>query len=143
MSGLPQITIVGTLTGDPELKMLPSGIAVATVNIAANERKYDRNTSQYVDGDVTFLRGTIWRDYGEHVAESLRKGDRVIATGRLRQESWEKDGQKRTTFKLDIDEIGPSLRFVNAPTSRNGAGKAMAAAAATGTGWGESDEPAW
>lgn len=140
MSGLPQTTVVGTLTGDPELKMLPSGVAVTTVNIACNDRRYNKDTKSYEDGDTTFLRGTIWRDYAEHVAESLRKGDKVIAIGKLKQRSWEKDGQKRTVVELDIEEIGPTLRFVNAPTSRSTNGTPVGAAA----GWGApADEPAW
>lgn len=139
MSGLPQTTIVGTLTSDPDLKMLPSGVAVVKVRIAANDRKYDKSTGQYTDGDSLYLTGTIWREYAEHVAESLRKGDRVIAVGKLKQRDWEKDGQKRTSFELDIDEIGPTLRFVTAPTSRN----STPVAASTGAGWAASDEPAW
>lgn len=139
MNGLPQTTVVGTLTGDPEIKMLPNGSAVTTVNIACNERRYNKDTKQYEDGDTTFLRGTVWRQYGENVADSLVKGDRVVVVGRLRQRSWEKDGQRRSTFELDIEEIGPSLRFATATVSRSG-GRAPVAA-----GWGSSsgDEPAW
>lgn len=143
MNGLPQITIVGTLTGDPDLKMLPSGVAVAKVRIATNERKYDKATGQYTDGDATFLTGTIWREYAEHVAESLKRGDKVIAIGRLKQRDWEKDGVKRTTFELDLDEIGPTLRFVNAPTSRGGGTSPALAAATASSGWAASDEPGW
>lgn len=142
MNGLPQATVVGTLTGDPEIKMLPSGVAVTTVNIACNDRRYSKETGKYEDGDTTFLRGTIWKQYAENVAESLKRGDKVIATGRLKQRSWEKDGQKRTTFELDIDEIGPTLRFVTAPTSRSANGVPVASAAG-GNLWGGSDEPSW
>lgn len=141
MTGLPQITVVGTLTGDPELKMLPSGVAVATVNIACNERKYNRQTGQYEDGDTTFMRGTVWRDYAEHVAESLSKRDTVLAIGRLKQRSWEKDGVKRTSVELEIDEIGPTLRWVTAKTSRGG-GPSPVAAATASSGW-SADEPGW
>lgn len=137
MTGLPSITIVGKLTGDPELRMLPSGVARATVNIAANERKYNRETQQYENGDATFLRGTIWRQYAENVAESLRKGDNVIVTGRLRQRDYEKDGQRRSSFELDVDEIGLTLRFNKATSERN-------QPVAAGAGWGTStDEPDW
>jgi len=131
LTGLPQTTIVGTLTGDPEIKALPSGLFVATVNIACNERKYNKDTQSYENGDPTYLRGTVWREYAENVANSLRKGDKVIATGKLRMRSWEKDGQKRTSFELDIEEIGPTLRFV-----------AVAPLAAASTG-GADDEPGW
>lgn len=141
MSGLPQTTIIGTLTGDPEIKMLPSGLAVTTVNIAANDRRYNKQTQQYEDGDTTFLRASIWKQYAENVAESLRKGDKVIATGRLKMRQWEKDGVKRTSFELEVDEIGPTLRFATAKTSRGGSSAPVAAAAG---GWGNaSDEPAW
>ena len=139
MTGLPQITIVGTLTGDPELKMLPSGVALAKVRIEANYRKFNKQTGQYVNGDSTFLTATIWRDYAEHVAESLRKGDKVIAIGRLKQREYEKDGATRTVFELDLDEIGPTLRFANAKTTKAGGTPVV-------SGWGNptaSDDPAW
>lgn len=131
MTGLPQTTVIGTLTGDPEIKALPSGLMVASVNIACNERKYNKETQQYENGDATYLRGTLWRDYAENVANSLRKGDKVIAVGRLRMKQWEKDGQKRTSMELDIDEIGPTLRFVAVAPLSGGAVTASA------------DEPAW
>jgi single-strand DNA-binding protein len=104
---------------------------VASVNIACNERKYNKETQQYENGDATYLRGTLWRDYAENVANSLRKGDKVIAVGRLRMKQWEKDGQKRTSMELDIDEIGPTLRFVAVAPLSGGAVTASA------------DEPAW
>lgn len=138
MNGLPQITIVGTLTGDPELKMLPSGVALTKVRIAANDRKFNKATGQYENGDSTYLTGTIWRDYAEHVAESLRKGDKVIAIGRLKQREYEKDGATRTIFELELDEIGPTLRFSTAKTAK--AGTPVAA------GWGNptaADQPDW
>ena len=131
MTGLPQTTVIGTLTGDPEIKALPSGLMVATVNIACNERKYNKETQQYENGDATYLRGTLWREYAENVANSLRKGDKVIATGRLRMKQWEKDGQKRTSMELDIDEIGPTLRFVSVSSLSGGTASASP------------DEPAW
>jgi single-strand DNA-binding protein len=123
--------VIGTLTGDPEIKALPSGLMVATVNIACNERKYNKETQQYENGDATYLRGTLWREYAENVANSLRKGDKVIATGRLRMKQWEKDGQKRTSMELDIDEIGPTLRFVSVSSLSGGTASASP------------DEPAW
>lgn len=143
LSGLPQTTVVGTLTGDPEIKALSSGAVVVSVNIACNDRKYNKDTNSYEDGDTTFLRGTIWRQYAENVAESLRKGDKVIATGRLKMRSWEKDGQKRSTFELEIDEIGPTLRFVTAPTSRSAGKDGLVSAGKSSDAWGSTEEPGW
>lgn len=134
MITLPQVTVVGTLTGDPELRFLESGKAVATVNIASNSRKKDPNTGQYVDGDTTFLRATIWGEAAENVAESLEKGTRVIASGVLKQSSWEKNGEKKTSYQLDVDEIGPGLRFATAKVSKAG----RRAATQQGGGWGNS-----
>ncbi len=148
MSGLPQISGVGTLTADPEIKMLPSGVARVTVNIAFNERKYNKQTGQYEDGDTTFLRGTVWREYGEHVAESLRKRDKVFVLGELRQRDYEKDGQRRSAFELDIKEIGPTLRFASMP-GRDVAlldSSAGREPALTGATWGSDNspqEPVW
>lgn len=135
MSGLPKITMVGNLTGDPEITMTPSGVARVVVNIACTERKYNKQTSKYEDGDPTYVRGTVWRNYGENVVESLNKGDKVIVIGQLKQRSWEKDGQRRSTLEMDIEDIGPALRFVTVTVKR---GDKVAA------GWGTtSDEPAW
>lgn len=139
MSGLPKLTIFGTLTGDPEIKMLPSGAAITTVNIAANERKFNKETRQYENGSATFIRGTLWRQYAENVAESLNKGDRVFAYGELKQRSYDaKDGTSRTVMELEIEEIGPTLRFATVSVSRG------AAATPVSAGWGAaSDEPTW
>lgn len=111
---LPSVTVVGTLTADPELRFTNSGKAVAAVNIATNSRRKNPDTGQYEDGDATFLRGNIWGKYAENVAESLTKGTKVIATGQLKQRSWEKDGQKRTVMELEVEDIGPTLRFTSA-----------------------------
>lgn len=108
---LPTVTVVGTLVADPEVRFIQSGDAVASFTIAANSRKFNKDTQKYEDGDTTFLRASCWRQMAENVAETLTKGSRVIATGRLKQESWEKDGQKRSELKLDVEEIGPSLLF--------------------------------
>ncbi len=119
MSNDTTITIVGNLTGDPELGFTPNGSAWARFSIAATPRRYDNNTSGWVDGDTLFLRCTAWRDLAEHVTESLHKGQRVIAAGRLRQSSWTTDtGETRTQIQLDIDEIGPSLRWATAKVTR-------------------------
>jgi len=131
----PQVTVVGTLTADAELRFLDSGKAVASVNIASNSRKKDPNTGQFVDGDTTFLRATVWGEYAENVAESLTKGARVIAVGSLKQRSWEKDGVKKTSYDLDVDEIGPSLRWATAKVNKS-KGRA---AANSGGAWGGND----
>lgn len=140
MNGLPQITVVGTLTGDPELKFTNSGAAVASVRIAANERRYNKTSGQFENGATTFLTGTVWRDYAEHVASSLHRGDKVIAIGVLKQRDWEKDGVKRTAVELDIEEIGPTLRYSNATVNRE---DSRSAAPAPSDGWVVSTEPAW
>lgn len=137
MTGLPQMTVVGRLIADPEIRALPSGVMVANVVLAANERKYNRETQQYENGDSTVLRGTLWRQYAENVANSLRKGDNVIATGRLRQKEWEKNGEKRTGVELDIEEIGPSLRFSVVATSSPFDGGARSSDTS------DVDEPGW
>ena len=106
------ITIVGNLTADPEVRFTQSGVGVANVTIASTPRVYNKNKQEWEDGEALFLRGTIWKDAAEHVADSLRKGVRVIATGKLKQRNWEdRDGGKRTSIELEIEEIGPSLRF--------------------------------
>jgi single-strand DNA-binding protein len=139
LTGLPTTTVIGTLTSDPQIRILNSGSSVASFTIACNDRRYNKESQQYEDGDTTFLRGSIWKQYAENVAESLRKGDKVIAVGRLRQREYEKDGQKRTSFELDVDEIGPTLRFVTAPTSRTSGGNSPKVA------WGSAteEEPGW
>lgn len=113
------VTVVGNLTADPELKFTPAGTAVATFTIAATPRLLDRQTGEWRDGEPLFLRCALWRDAAEHVAESLVRGTRVIAQGRLRQRSYETpDGDRRTIVELEVDEIGPSLRFAVAAVSR-------------------------
>lgn len=111
MAGETVITVVGNLTADPELRFTPSGAGVASFTIASTPRTMDRNSGEWKDGEPLFLRCSAWRDLGEHVAESLQRGARVIAQGRLKQRSYEKDGQKRTVYEMDVDEIGPSLRY--------------------------------
>ena len=119
MSGETLITVVGNLTSDPELRYTQGGLAVANFTIASTPRNFDRATSEWKDGDALFLRASVWRDFAEHVAGSLTKGARVIATGRLVQRSYEtKEGEKRTSMELQIDEIGPSLRYSTATVTR-------------------------
>ena len=115
MAGETVITIVGNLTADPELRKTSNGGAVANFNIAATPRVYDKQSQQWVDGDALFLRCTAWRDLAEHCANSLAKGMRVIAQGRLQQRSYQaNDGSQRTVIELQVDEIGPSLRYATA-----------------------------
>lgn len=119
MAGETTLTIVGNLTNDPELRFTPSGAAVANFTIASTPRSYDKQTGKWVDGDALFLRCSIWRQAAENVAESLRKGTRVVVTGRLKQRSYEtKEGEKRTSLELEVDEIGASLRFASVKVNR-------------------------
>ncbi|PWK81684.1 single-strand binding protein [Lentzea atacamensis] len=112
MPGLPSVTVVGTLTADVELRYTSSGVAVASFTIAANDRKYDQASKSWKDGDATFLRCTLWRQAAENAAESLIRGTRVIATGALKQRSFEtREGEKRTVLELDVDELGPSVKW--------------------------------
>jgi single-strand DNA-binding protein len=120
------ITVVGNLTADPELRFTPSGAAVANFTVASTPRIFDRQNNEWKDGDALFLRCNIWREAAENVAESLTRGSRVIVQGRLKQRSFEtREGEKRTVFECEVDEIGPSLRYATAKVnkvSRSGGG---------------------
>src|SRR6201747_1974002 len=119
MAGDTIITVVGNLTADPELRFPPSGAAVASFTIASTPRTFDRNTNEWKDGEALFLRCSIWRQAAENVAESLTRGMRVIASGRLKQRSYEtREGEKRTVVELDVEEIGPSLKYATAKVAR-------------------------
>ncbi len=119
MAGETVVTVIGNLTSDPELRFTPSGAAVASFTVASTPRTFDRQTSEWKDGDPLFLRCSVWRQAAENVAESLTRGARVIVSGRLRQRSFEtKEGEKRTVVELDVDEIGPSLKFAQAQVTR-------------------------
>lgn len=119
MAGETTITVIGNLTADPELRYTQNGIPVCNLTVASTPRSFDKATNAWVDTETMFLRGTVWREYAEHVAASLSKGSQVIAVGRLVQRGYEtKEGEKRTSFELEIDEIGPSLRFATAVVSR-------------------------
>ncbi|HWR85122.1 MAG TPA: single-stranded DNA-binding protein [Rhodoglobus sp.] len=123
MAGETIITVVGNLTSDPELRYTQSGQAVANFTIASTPRTLDRQTNEWKDGEALFLRASCWREFAEHVAGSLTKGSRVIAQGRLKQRSYEtKEGEKRTSIELEIDEIGPSLRYATAQVTRASSG---------------------
>jgi single-strand DNA-binding protein len=119
MAGETVITVIGNLTGDPELRFTPSGAAVANFTVASTPRQFDRQANEFKDGDTLFMRCSIWREAAENVAESLTKGTRVIASGRLVQRSYDtKEGEKRTVVELQVDEIGPSLRYASAKVTR-------------------------
>ena len=136
MAGETTITVIGNLTNDPELRFTPSGSAVANFTIASTPRTFDRQSNEWKDGETLFLRAAVWREAAENVAESLTKGMRVIVSGRLKSRSYEtKEGEKRTVIELEVDEIGPSLRYANAKVNRTqrsgGQGGRVASAAAT------------
>ena len=119
MAGETVITVVGNLTDDPELRFTPSGAAVANFTIASTPRTFDKNSNSWKDGDALFLRCSIWRQAAENAAESLTKGMRVIATGTLRQRSYQtKQGENRTVVELDVEEIGPSLKYATAKVAK-------------------------
>ena len=119
MSNEPQVTIVGNLTGDVELKFLSSGAAVASFTIASTPRRYDKQAGEWVDGEALFMRCSAWRGLAENAAESLGKGTAVIAQGRLKQRSFEtKEGEKRTVVELEVDEVAPSLRRATAKVTK-------------------------
>ncbi|MGB3674926.1 MAG: single-stranded DNA-binding protein [Candidatus Nanopelagicales bacterium] len=129
MAGDTVITVIGNLTADPELRFTPAGAAVANFTVASTPRAFDRNSNEWKDGDALFLRCNIWREAAENVAESLTRGSRVIVSGRLKQRSYEtNEGEKRTVMELEVDEIGPSLKYATAKINKanrgssNGAG---------------------
>jgi single-strand DNA-binding protein len=128
MAGDTQITVVGNLVSDPELRYTPTGVAVANFRVASTPRTFDRQANEWKDGDSLFLTCNVWRQAAENVAESLQRGMRVIVSGRLRQRSYEtKEGEKRTVYEVEVDEVGPSLRNASAKVNR---------AARTGAGGG-------
>jgi single-strand DNA-binding protein len=139
MAGETVITVVGNLTADPELRYTQNGLPVANFTIASTPRNFDRQANEWKDGEALFLRASVWREFAEHVAGSLTKGMRVIAQGRLRQRSYQdREGNQRTAIELEVDEIGPSLRYATAQVTRaasNGGGQQRPAAQQS------SDEP--
>ena len=126
MAGETTITIIGNLTDDPELRYTPSGAAMVKFTVASTPRMMDRESQQWKDGDTLFLTCTGWRDIAEHIAESLSKGTRVIVQGRLRLSRWEdkETGDKRSTYGLEVDEVGPSLKFAQAKVTKTSRAKA-------------------
>jgi single-strand DNA-binding protein len=140
-AGDTTITVIGNLTDDPELRFTPSGAAVAKFRVASTPRFMDKTSGEWKDGEPLFLSCTVWRQVAENVAESLQRGARVILSGRLRQRSYEtKEGEKRTVIELEVDEIGPSLRYATAKVqkvSRSGGG----GLGGSGSGGGGNDDP--
>src|SRR5690625_5560034 len=133
MAGETVITVVGNLTADPELRFTPSGAAVARSTVAATPRTFDRQANEWKDGETLFLRCSVWREAAENVAESLAKGMRVIVQGRLVQRSFEtREGEKRTVVEMQVDEVGPSLRYATAQVTRT----------QRGGGFGQQQQPA-
>lgn len=127
MAGETQITVIGNLTADPELRFTPSGAAVANFTVASTPRQFDRQSNEWKDGETLFMRCSVWREAAENVAESLQRGARVIVSGRLVSRSWEdkETGQKRSVMEMQVDEVGPSLRYATAKvnkTQRGGGG---------------------
>ncbi len=126
MAGDTPITVVGNLTADPELRFTPSGAAVANFTVASTPRTFDKQTNDWKDGEALFLNCSVWRQAAENAAESLTRGMRVIVTGRLKARSYEtREGEKRTVFEIDVDEVGPSMKYATAKvtkTSRSGGG---------------------
>jgi single-strand DNA-binding protein len=160
MAGETIITVVGNLTADPELRYTQTGLAVANFTIASTPRSFDRAANDWKDGEALFLRASCWREFAEHVAGSLTKGSRVIATGRLKQRSYEtREGEKRTAIELEVDEIGPSLRYATANVTKasrgsggggygggggnggGGYGGGSGGSGGSGGGYGGSDDP--
>ncbi|OUM44630.1 single-stranded DNA-binding protein [Arthrobacter sedimenti] len=135
MAGETIITVIGNLTADPELRFTPSGSAVANFTIASTPRTFDRQSNDWKDGETLFLRCNVWRESAENVAETLTKGTRVIAQGRLKSRSYDtKEGEKRTVMELEVDEVGPSLRYASAKVTRTQ--RASSGAGANGQGGG-------
>ena len=137
MAGDTVITIVGNVTGDPELRFTPSGAAVANFTVASTPRAFDRQSNEWKDGETLFMRCSVWRDAAENVAESLQRGTRVIVTGRLKSRSYEtKEGEKRTVIEMDVDEVGPSLRYASAKVTKTQRGSGGGGFGSSGSGQG-------
>lgn len=131
------LTLIGNLTADPEIKFIPSGAAVTNFTIAHTPRVFDKNANEWKDGEALFMRCSMWREAAENVASSLSRGSRVIVVGKLKQRSYEKDGEKRSVVELEVEEIGPSLKYATATVTKSGKGSKPAPAS---QGW--SSEPA-
>ena len=144
MAGDTVITVIGNITGDPELRFTPSGAAVANFTVASTPRAFDRQSNEWKDGETLFMRCSVWRDAAENVAESLGRGTRVIVSGRLKSRSYEtKEGEKRTVVEMEVDEVGPSLRYASAKvtkTQRGSGGGGFGGQQSGGSG-GQQEDP--
>jgi single-strand DNA-binding protein len=142
LAGETQITVVGNLTADPELRFTQSGAAVASFTVASTPRNFDKATGEWKDGEALFLRCNVWRQVAENVAESLTRGSRVLVTGRLRQRSFEtKEGEKRTVVELEVDEVGPSLRYATAKVQKAERSGTAAQSGPVNDPWGSAPPP--
>jgi len=142
MAGETVITVVGNLTADPELRFTPSGAAVASFTVASTPRTFDRQTNEWKDGEALFLRCSVWRQAAENVAESLQRGMRVVVQGRLQQRSYEtREGEKRTVVEMQVDEVGPSLRYATAKVNRTQRGSSGGGFGAGGSGGSQPSGP--
>ena len=136
------VTVVGNLTADPELRFTPSGAAVASFTVAASSRYLDRQTNEWKDSEPVFMRCSVWRQYAENVAESLTKGTRVIVQGRLKQRSYEtREGEKRTVVEMEVDDVGPALRYATAKVTRTARGDGGGGGGFGGGGGAPVDDP--
>lgn len=142
MSGETLITVIGNLTADPELRFTPAGAAVANFTVASTPRIFDRNTNEWKDGEALFLRCALWREAAENVAESLQRGSRVIVQGFLKQRSYEtKEGEKRTVVELEVQEVGPSLKYAVAKPVKAGKGASSGSNSGGSFGGAASSDP--
>jgi single-strand DNA-binding protein len=143
-AGDTNITLIGNLTDDPELRFTPSGAAVAKFRVASTPRYLDRASGEWKDGEALFLTCNVWRQAAEHAAESLQRGTRVIVSGRLKQRSYEtKEGEKRTVFEVEVDEIGPSLRYATAKVQKMSRGGGGGGGGGYGAGGGTASDDPW
>lgn len=138
MAGETPITVIGNLTADPELRFTPSGAAVANFTVASTPRTFDRQTNEWKDAETLFMRCSVWREAAENVAESLTRGTRVVVTGRLVSRSWEdkETGQKRSVMEMQVDEVGPSLRYATAKVTKTQRGGGGGGGGQGGGSWG-------
>lgn len=140
MAGETIITLVGNLTADPELRFTPSGAPVANFTVASTPRTFDRATGEWKDGDAMFINCSVWRQAAENAAETLTKGMRVIVQGRLKSRSYEtREGERRTVFEIEVDEVGPSLRYATAKVNRTSGGGSGGGYSQGGSGGGDSN----
>jgi len=143
MAGETALNIIGTIVQDPEMRFTTAGDGVCSFTIASNSRKLNKESGKWEDADVIFMRCSAWRDLAEHITDSLSKGDRVLASGRLRQRNYEKDGEKRTVLEMEVDEIGPSLKWASAKIAKAGreGGDGGRSTAKAGRGGSDQDSP--